>query len=136
MNDEQRQVFERTLIAMTEFKRTFGKDPSASFIAELYVAEHFELELLKGQTNKGYDAVSPDGLRYQITYRETNVPQVDINNFDFDYLILVTLDESYHLTGMWSVTQAQAKDIFVQREKYRKYQTTQSRIKAVGQKIV
>jgi hypothetical protein len=135
MDDHRRDVFQRTLAAMAEFKRVFGKTLSADFIAELYVATHFELDLSEGVNQAGYDAISAEGVRYQVKNRAISTQNVDINNFNFDYLVLVNLDENYQLIGMWRITTAQAQEISVFRQDYRKYQVTQTKIKAVGERI-
>lgn len=136
MTDERRDVFQRTLAAMAEFKRVFGKTLSADFIAELYVATHFDLDLSEGVNQAGYDAISAEGVRYQVKNRAVSTQNVDINNFNFDYLVLVNLDENYQLIGMWRITTAQAQEIAVSRGKYLKYQVTQTKIKAVGERIL
>lgn len=58
-----------------------------------------------------------------------------VNNFDFDYLVLVNLSNDYTLSGMWRLPVNGARQIFVLREKYRKYQATQKSVKANGESI-
>lgn len=60
---------------------------------------------------------------------------MDVNNFNFDFLILVNLDDQYHVKGMWKLTNEEAQKIFVFREKFRKYQTTQDKFKANALRI-
>jgi hypothetical protein len=60
---------------------------------------------------------------------------VDLNNLDFDYLVLVGLDDEYHLAELWRTTVSKARDIFTWREKYRKYQATQTQVKKVAERI-
>jgi hypothetical protein len=55
---------------------------------------------------------------------------VDLNNFDFDYLVLVILDDEYHLAELWRTTVSEAREIFTWREKHRKYQATQAKAAA------
>ena len=88
---------------------------------------------MDGANHPGYDAVDTQGLRYQIKNRAAQ--NVDINNFDFDFLILVNLDDVYRVRGMWKLTCEQAQAIFVWREKYHKYQTTQDSVKKIAIKI-
>jgi hypothetical protein len=35
-----------------------------------------------------------------------------VNNFDFDFLILVNVDDEYRIQGMWRLPVARAKDLF------------------------
>jgi len=37
---------------------------------------------------------------------------VDVNNFDFDYLILVNLSDDCGITGMWKLDVATAQSLF------------------------
>lgn len=121
---------------MTEFKRIFGKSLSADVIAEIYAAQRFGLKLCDEQNQIGYDAISPEGIRYQVKRRAVGTQNVDIRNFEFDYLILINLDDRYQLQGMWRITVAQTQAISIYQEKYLKYQTTQKQIKEIGEQIV
>ncbi len=136
MDDQRQAVFERTLLAMAEFKQVFGKTLSADFIAELYVATHFGLSLSEGNNQAGYDVISPEGVRYQVKNRAITTLNVDMNNFDFDYLVLVNMNENYQLTGMWRITAALAQEFSVFRQDFRKYQVTQKKLKLVGEQVV
>lgn len=60
---------------------------------------------------------------------------VALNNFDFDFLVLVNLDENYRPTGIWKLSVARAQEILVYREKFRKYQSTQDNVKKHAEKI-
>lgn len=131
--DRQRQaVFENSIKAMAEFKAAFGRSLSGDFVAELYAADELGLRVVESGA-AGYDAISPEGKRYQVKFRSAQTQNVDINNFDFDYLVLVNLDENYQLSGMWRITKEQAEQIFVERVKFRKYQTSQDMIKRLGE---
>ena len=130
--DQSRKLaFEQSIKAMADFKAAFGRGLSSDFVAELYAANAFGLRIVE-LNQSGYDALSANNERYQVKFRSAQTLNVDINNFDFDYLILVNLDEDYQLVGMWRITLAQAKEIFAERVKFRKYQATQSKIKSVG----
>ena len=134
--DPQRtQVFVKVLPAIAEFKKAFGRDIKPDFIAELYIARELGLEIPDKQTEMGYDAIGPDGKRYQTKHRSIKTLNVDLNNFNFDVLVLVNLDDEYQLTGMWSITDTQAKSVFKKREKFRKYQATQDQVKAIAKRI-
>jgi hypothetical protein len=63
------------------------------------------------------------------------VLNVDVNNFDFDYLMLVNLREDYSLKGIWRLPVSVAQKIFVFREKFRKYQATQKSVKANAETV-
>jgi len=126
-------AFERAIEAMADFRRSFGRHLSADFVAEIYAARELDLEILDGSNEHGHDAVG-DSVRYQVKHREAQ--NVDLNNFDFDFLILVNLDETYRLTGMWRMPVEQARSIFVWREKYRKYQASQDKVKANSERLV
>lgn len=131
--DQQRHaVLENSIKTMAEFKCAFGRSLSVDFVAKLYVADELGLRIVESGKS-GYDALGSNGERYQVKFRSGQATSVDINNFNFDFLVLVNLDENYHLIGMWRITAAQAKQIFVERVKFRKYQTTQDAIKRAGE---
>lgn len=133
MNDERLRVFEDALSAMAEFKRAFGRGLDSAFVAELYAEKELGVEICVGSNMRGFDARDPNGQRYQIKFR--NAQNVDVNNFDFDCLVLVNVDDDYRLVGMWRMTAAQAREVFTWRESGRRYQATQDRIKSVAERI-
>lgn len=136
LTEKERNVFETALAAMAGFKRTFGRALEPGFVAELHVALQLDLELVSSVNAPGYDAVGSDGKRYQIKYRSTGTQNVDVNNFEFDELILVNLDEEYQPTAMWRITVDHTKQIFTLRADHRKYQARQDKIKQIGERIV
>ena len=136
MADEKQKVFKDALYAMAKFRKTFGRSLEPSFVAELHVAMKLGLEISSEVNMPGYDAVSTDGKRYQIKYRSKNTLNVDINNFEFDYIILVNLNEDYQPIGMWQLNTGQAKNTFTPRDKFRKYQTTQNMFKKIAKRIL
>lgn len=129
-----KQTFVKSIRAMADFKAAFGRGLSGEFVAELYAAEELGLKVV-GLNQSGYDALGSSGERYQVKFRSTGTQNVDINNFEFDYLVLVNLDDDYQLTGMWRISVAQAREIFTERLKFRKYQTTQTKVKSVGEAL-
>lgn len=135
LDDLRREAFDAVLPAIAAFKRAFGRDISADLIAELYAARALNLELPDGSNEPGADATDDAGKRYQIKFRKPTTLNVDLNNFDFDHLVLVNLDDSYILTGMWSLPVEQAKALFTFREKFRKHQATQARLKREATRI-
>lgn len=129
------EVFKNAIAAMVDFKSVFHRDLELSFVAELYAAEKLELAINIGKTERGFDAIDKSGKRYEIKCRSLATLNVDVNNFDFDYLILVNLDDNYRLIEMWRITSNQAKEIFTFREKFRKYQATQKALKNFAKRI-
>ncbi len=133
--DQNRKLaFEQSIKAMADFKAAFGRGLSSDFVAEVYAANALGLKIVE-LNQAGYDALGSGNERYQIKFRSLQTLNVDINNFDFDYLVLVNLDENYQLMGMWRITVAQAKEIFTERAKFRKYQATQGKVKSVADLI-
>jgi hypothetical protein len=135
MDAYQQDVIERALVAMAEFRQTFGKPLSIDLIAELYVCSRLGLKLSEAINQAGYDALSPEGVRYQVKHRSATTQNIDINSFDFDYLVLVNLDESYRLVGMWRITADQAQSHAVYRPKFRKYQISQRIVKSIAEHL-
>jgi len=136
LDEGKLKVFRNTISAMQEFKREFNRDIQPSFVGELYAAERLGLEINPYATEPGFDATDSTGRRYQIKYRNSATLNVDTNNFNFDYIVLVNLSDEYQLTGMWLATVSQAKKIFTWREKFRKYQVTQKNFKSVAQCLI
>jgi hypothetical protein len=135
LDEKSREAFDAALPVIAAFKRTFGRDISPDFIAELYAARELNLELAHRQNEPGADGVDAGGRRYEIKYRNEATHSVDVNGFDFDELLLVNLDREYQLIGIWSLGVDQAKSLFVFRERFRKYQATQANVKRAGKKI-
>jgi hypothetical protein len=67
--------------------------------------------------------------RYQVKGRDVTVLNVDINNFDFDYVVLVKLSEDYRPSGMWKLSMDKIRSPCANREKFRKFQLTQKAFK-------
>jgi hypothetical protein len=136
LDSERLQAFDQALAAMAKFRSVFGRGLKDDFIAELYVAKTLSLEIVDIVNQPGYDAVGPAGERYQVKCRSASTLNVDTNNFDFDYLVLVNLrEEDYQLLGMWLLTTEQARSVFTHREKFRKYQATQAQVKRAGKRL-
>ncbi len=134
--DESRlEAFSAVLPAIARFKRAFGRDLSPDFVAELYAARQYGLVLPDRCNQPGADAADQEGRRYQIKYRSPATLNVDINNFNFDFIVLVNVDDDYRLAGMWRLPVAQVRAICVNREKFRKFQVTQSRFKAEATRL-
>ena len=135
MNRAELVAFEAVLPAISAFKRAFGRDLGADFVAELYAAREFSLELPSRRNEPGADAVDADGLRYQVKFRSPGTLNVDVNNFDFDFIVLVNVDDDYALAGLWRMDRATAEGLFVHRPNYRKWQATQVRFKKAAARI-
>ena len=92
-----------------EFRKRYGRNLATGFLGELYACEVLGLKLVENPIQKGYDAEDNDGKRYQITTRcsikgsKVN-PRGRIGKFrdlNFDYALLVLLDDKYELRGIW-----------------------------------
>jgi hypothetical protein len=136
MDEDRREALDAILPAMAKFKRVFGRDPTPSFVAELIAARHFGLTLPDRVNEPGADATDPNGLRYQIKHRSPTTLNVDVNNFAFDRLVLVNIDDQYNVTGMWVLGVERAKEMFTFRAKFRKYQATQQGVKRAASRII
>lgn len=132
MEKERLIAFEAVLPAIAAFKRAFGRDLSTDFVAELYAAREFNLELPSRRNEPGSDPVDSAGLRYQVKFRSPGTQNVDVNNFAFDFIVLVNVDDDYALAGLWRMDRATAEGIFVHRPDYRKWQATQVRFKGAA----
>lgn len=135
MDNERLAAFEGVLPALSAFKRAFGRDVAPDFVAELYVAREFYLELSTRRNEPGADAVDAEGRRYQVKFRSAGTLNVDVNNFDFDFVVLVNLNDDYGLAGLWRMGLATAQGVFAHRPAYRKWQATQVRFKAAAEQI-
>jgi hypothetical protein len=127
--DAKHAAIRAAVKALVEFKREYNRDLTVSLLAELYVA--LELDLLPASLSnqQGFDLTGADGKRYQVKQRGCDVLNVDVNNFDFDYLALVNLADDYSIRGMWKLPVEKARALFVHREKFRKHQATQKAVK-------
>lgn len=135
MDKDRLAAFEAVLPAISAFKRTFGRDIAPDFIAELYVARELDLELAARRNEPGADAVDATGQRYQVKCRSASTLNVDLNNFDFNFVVLVNLDDDYRLAGIWRMDLTKAQTVFVHRPVYRKWQATQTRFKAAAERV-
>ncbi len=121
--------------ALVDFKRAFGRDFTPPLLADMYVALELDLSPALRTNEPGFDLVSSDGKRYQVKERNPSTLNVDVNNFDFDYVVLVNMSDDYRVTGMWRLDVEQARSLFVYREKFRKHQATQNAVKNAAQRI-
>ena len=129
-NREKAKCLNAALKAMADFRRAFGRPLDGSMIAEIYVAYALCL-CFTGQRNEhGYDLVDADKRRYQVKHRDKLTGNVDLNNFSFDFLILVHLDEDYRPQGLWRLPVEKAKEIFVARPRFRRFQATQKKVRS------
>lgn len=127
---ERLAAFEAVLSPLASFKRAFGRDVAPDFVAELYAAREFKLKLPDRSNERGADATDQGGLRYQVKYRSVGTLNLDFNNFDFDFAVLVNMNDDYKLNGMWRLEREKVRAICTHREKFRKFQVTQARFKA------
>lgn len=136
LSEQERQVVFNAQRAMLEFRSAFRQALSCGTLTEVLVAERLDLELSLVSNEKGFDGKAINGDRYQIKYRAPKATSVDTRNFDFDYLVLAELDSDYQLSAMWRITADQARQIFVERPDFGKYQTTQHAIKRVAERLL
>jgi len=129
LTPERIAALDASLPALAKFKQAFGRDATPGFVAELLAAREYGLTLLDDATAHGADARDGEGKRYQIKCRTPDVLNVDINNFEFDFIVLVNLDAEYQSAGMWRLAAEQVKPLCTWREKFRKFQVTQARFK-------
>lgn len=134
LDDVTLEAFHAALEAMARFHSAFGRPLDVGIVGELHAAKLLSLTISGNATVRGFDAVDANGLRYQIKCR--NNTSVDVNNFEFDYLVLVNMNEHYQLTGLWKLSVSDAQKLFVWRgEKYQKWQTFQNKIKAQAERL-
>jgi len=133
LDQTRSEPFEKAISAMAEFRRAFGRDLKPDFIAELYASRELGLTLREKPNEQGFDAIDRDGKRYEIKHRRAQ--NVDLNNFGFDFLVLVNLDDDFRVAGMWRMTVDKAKEIFQWRDRFNKYQATQAKAKANSVKV-
>lgn len=87
LTERHHTAVEHVLSSAAEFRRAFGAPFSENLLAEVYAAQQLGLEICMGN-NAGFDAVDPEGQRYQIKNRSVKTLNLDVNNFDFDHLMV------------------------------------------------
>jgi hypothetical protein len=132
---EQIEAVREIVQSAAKFRRAFSKGFTEALLAEFYAAQHLHLSLCEGNA-QGYDAVGPAGERYQVKFRSVGTLNVDVNNFDFDFLVLVNLDDDLSLAGLWLIGQDEIRSTFAHRPDFRKFQITQSKLKGMATKVV
>jgi hypothetical protein len=115
--------------ALLRFRAQFGVELSFSRLCEIYVALQLELPMPNRGNTRGFDLRGTDGTRYQVKGRDVTTLNVDINYFDFDYLVLVNLSEDYRPSGMWKVSAEKLRTLCAARGDFRKFQLTQKAFK-------
>ena len=121
--------------ALCTFRTKFGVELSFSNLCEIYVALELGLPMPSKGNTRGFDLRSSDGTRYQVKGRDASVLNVDINNFDFDYIVLVNLTDDYRPLGMWKLRVDQARELAADRGKYNKFQLTQKAFKQAADPV-
>ena len=133
MTASEEVVLKDARAATAAFRRTFGCELRPESLAEVYVASRLNLTLIHGN-NPGFDGTAPNGDRYQIKYRASG-SIVDMNNFEFDYMVLVNMNVDYEVTGMYRVAQQQVRDNCTHREKYRRWQISQAKFIDIADRL-
>lgn len=134
MKDIEKLAVANARAAMVAFRETFGCELRPDTLAEVYTADQLGLTLEVGN-NPGFDAKDTNGNRYQIKLRATK-SVVDINSFDFDYLVLVIMDADYNIFAIYRISEQQARKIFVPRPDYHRWQTSQAKIIALATRVM
>jgi uncharacterized protein (DUF433 family) len=119
--------------SIAEFRVEFGREPSRSYVAELYAAQVLGLRINSNPFEAGCDATDDFGKKYEIKLRSAR--NVDLNSLDCDYIVLVNMSYDLNVTGMWLMPAERAREIFVWRSSFRKFQTTQVRFKRNAERI-
>ena len=123
--------------AMILFRHTYKRELTVGNLAEVFAAQHLGLELMSGANHPGYDACDRQkGRWYQIKYRAVGTQNVEVYNFDFDYLLLVNLDIDYQPSGIWQLTLAQVRQLYAQKPNTKLYQASQKTVKAIGERLL
>lgn len=135
MDSDKPQPLRQAADAMSSFKIKFGIELSFSNLCEIYVALLLELPMPSRGNTKGFDLLSKEGTRYQVKGRDATVLNVDINNFDFDYIVLVNLSPDYRPAGMWKLSVGRIRSLCADRVKFRKFQLTQKAFKQAAEPI-
>lgn len=121
--------------ALSSFRTKFGVELSFSNLCEIYVALQLGLPMPSKGNTKGFDLRGSDGTRYQVKGRDESVLNVDINNFDFDYLVLVNLTDDYRPLGMWKLSVGRARELAADRGRHNKFQLTQKTFKQAADPV-
>jgi hypothetical protein len=129
MDSEVSSALRLSADALLSFRTKFGVDLNFSNLCEIYVALQLALPMPVRGNTKGFDLRGNDGTRYQVKGRGETTQNVDINNFDFDYVVLVNLSEDYLPTGMWKLSMDNFRSLCADRGKFRKFQLTQKAFK-------
>ena len=98
--ESQRTTIRRAAEAFVCFKRKFKRELTPWVLAELYVALELDPSPAQLCNNPGCDLLGSDGKRYQVKHRSVETLNVDVNNFDFDFLALVNMGDDYALEGI------------------------------------
>jgi hypothetical protein len=135
MDNDDIKVLKQSADAMQRFHRRFGLDLSDSKLCEVYVALRFDLPLPGCGNVKGYDLQSSDGTRYQVKCRGAGTLNLDLNNFEFDFVVLVNLSEDFLPAEMWKLGVEKARVLAADRGKFRKFQIRQRAFKSAADPI-
>jgi hypothetical protein len=107
------ELFQLWADVMAEFRRRgltrTANNPVADY-AEHLVAKQLQLTL-QSNSKAGYDAVGPDGIRYQIKARRMTRPRPslqlgmlrNLQADEFDVLAIVLFGPRFEMLGIWSV---------------------------------
>lgn len=71
-------------------------------LGEFYCQQKFSITLNKNPVTKGFDGIDTQGKKVEIKTRRDaeNTAKIIFRSFEFDYCLLVELDEFYELTAI------------------------------------
>jgi hypothetical protein len=120
---------------MSAFRREFGLDLSSSNLAELFVALELNLRFPEATNQRGFDLIDQNGARYQVKRRSPSTHNIDINNFTFDYLVVVQLGDDWLPVVMWKAAVSDIQPLCTRRENFRKFQLSQVEFRSVAKEL-
>ncbi len=139
LTEKQRDILKDVRHIMVNFHQAFNRPLNRAFLAEIYVAEELKLSLCEDINHPGYDAIDNDDKKYQIKFRGARTLNIDVTKLDFDFLILVNLNEDNELSGMWCESIEGSKRLLKPRKdkggNIKKYQVTQKIFKTGAKRI-
>ena len=75
------------------------------------------------------------GGRYQVKRRSPSTHNIDINNFTFDYLVVVQLGGDFLPIVMWKAAVSDIQPLCTRRENFRKFQVSQVEFRSVAEEL-
>jgi hypothetical protein len=116
-DDEVPQVWARSMQELRDRGLVRSANNPVSDIAERLASEYLGLELAP-KSAQGYDAVAPDGTRYQVKSRRLTPQNMSrrmgvirkLELVEFDFAVAMIFDEFLTLVEMWKIPHAAVVD--------------------------